>query len=150
MWLLLAGGDEGREGCSKLRWQLGAGTEVGVQQEDESLTRGRARGIWACSSRVRWHVTRREWKRLNLCRCARGNTMVIVQENTFVWNTGGLRADLGLVRGGGWDLLDNEARKERPASQRKIEWLRTHVNLSEPTVVFLEEVTGSLGDAKIG
>ena len=96
MWLLLVGGGEGRGSCSKLRRQLGAGTEVGVQQKDESLTRGRARGLCACWSRVRWHVTRREWKQL--CRCARGNTMVIVQENTFVrWNTGGLRADLGLV-----------------------------------------------------
>ena len=45
----------------------------------------------------------------------------------------------------------NEAQRERQASQRKIEWLvRTHVYLSEPTVVFLEEVTGSLADAKIG
>ena len=76
--------------------------------------------------------------------------MVIVQENTFVWNTGGLRADLGLVRDGGWDRLDDEARKERQASQGKIEWLRTHITLSEPTVVFLEEVTGSLGDARTG
>ena len=67
--------------------------------------------------------------------------MAIVQENTFVWNTGGLRADLGLVRGRGWDLLDDEARSERQVSQRKIEWLRTHVYLSEPTVVFLEEAT---------
>ena len=99
-----------------------------MQQEDESLKRGRARGIWAYWSRVRWHVSRREWKRL--CRCARGNTMVVMQENTLVWNTGGLRADLGLMRGGGWDLLDDEARKERQASQRKIEWLRTHVTLS--------------------
>ena len=65
-----------------------------------------------------------------------------------MWNTGGLRADLGLVRDGGWDRLDDEVQKERQA--RKIEWLRTHVNLSEPTVVFLEEVTGSLGDAKVG
>ena len=65
-----------------------------------------------------------------------------MQEYTFVWNTVGVRADLGLVRGGGWDLLDDEARRERQASQRKIEWLRTHVYLSEPTVVFLEEVTG--------
>ena len=73
--------------------------------------------------------------------------MVIVQQNTFVWNTGELRADLGLVRDGGWDWLDEEARKERQASQRKIEWLRTHVTLSEQTVVFLEEVTRSLGDA---
>ena len=67
-----------------------------------------------------------------------------------MWNTGGLRADLGLVRDGGWDRLDDEKRKERQASKRNIEWLRTHVTLSEPTVVFLEEVTGSLGDAKIG
>ena len=68
MWLLLVGGDEGGESCSRLRRQPGAGTEVGVQQEDESLTLGRARGIWACWSRVRWHATRWEWKQL--CRCA--------------------------------------------------------------------------------
>ena len=64
MWLLLGGGDEGEKSCSRLRRQPGAGKEGGVQQEDESLTRGRARGIWACWSRVRWHVTRREWKQL--------------------------------------------------------------------------------------
>ena len=76
--------------------------------------------------------------------------MAIVQEYTFVWNTGGMRADLGQVRSGGWNLLDDEARRERRASQRNIEWLREHVYLSKPTVVFLEEVTGSLADAKIG
>ena len=54
------------------------------------------------------------------------------------------------MRDGGWDRLDDEARKERQASQRKIKWLRTHVYLSEPTVVFLEEVTGSLADVRIG
>ena len=47
--------------------------------------------------------------------------MAIVQEYTFVWNTGGMRADLGLVQSGGWNLLDDEARRERRASQRKIE-----------------------------
>ena len=66
------------------------------------------------------------------------------------WNTGGMRADLGIVRDGRWNLLDVEARRERRASQRKIEWLREHVYTSEPTVVFLEEVTGSLQDAKKG
>ena len=76
--------------------------------------------------------------------------MVIVQDNTFVWNTGGLRADLGLVRDGGWDQLNDEAQMERRASQRKIEWLCTHVTQSEPTVVFLEEVTGSLREATTG
>ena len=68
----------------------------------------------------------------------------------FVWNTGGLRADIGLVRGGGWAALDAEAQQERRSSQRKIEWLRMHVTQSEPTVVFLEEVTGSLTEATTG
>ena len=66
------------------------------------------------------------------------------------WNTRGLRADLGLVRDGRWNLLDHEAQQERRASQRKIEWLREHVYTSEPTVVFLEEVTGNLHDVKKG
>jgi hypothetical protein len=57
MRMLLVGGDEGGESCSKLSRQPGADAGVGVQQEDESSTRSRARGIWACWSRVRWHVT---------------------------------------------------------------------------------------------
>ena len=68
----------------------------------------------------------------------------------MAWNTGGMRADLGLVRDGRWNLLDHETRLERRASQRKIGWLREHVYTSEPTVVFLKEVTGSLQDAKKG
>ena len=39
--------------------------------------------------------------------------MAVVQEYTMVWNTRGLRADLGLVRDGGWNLLDREAQQER-------------------------------------
>ena len=60
--------------------------------------------------------------------------MAVVQEYTMFWNTHGLRADLGLVRDGRWNLLDHEAQQERRASQRKIEWLREHVYTSEPTV----------------
>ena len=63
--------------------------------------------------------------------------MAVVQEYIMSWNTRGLRADLGLVRDGRWNLLDREAQQERRASQRKIEWLREHVYTSEPTVVFL-------------
>ena len=50
LWKLLADGGEIEEGCSKLRRQEpGAGTGRRGQQENESLTRGRARGIWACT-----------------------------------------------------------------------------------------------------
>jgi hypothetical protein len=53
VWLLLVTGDEGGERCGRVRRQPGAGTAGFVQQEDDSLTRGRARGIWARCSRVR-------------------------------------------------------------------------------------------------
>ena len=147
-WMVLVTGEGDGWRSGWLRRQPGAGAAEYVQQEDESLTRGRARGIWARWSRVRCHVSRREWKRL--CRCARGNTMVVVQEYTFMWNTRGLRANLGLVRDGRWNLMDHEAQQEHRASQRKIEWLREHVYSAEPTVVFLEEVTGNFHDAKKG
>ena len=84
MWLLLARGDEGGESCSRLRRLPGAGTVLGVQQEDESLKRGTGREESGRAG-VAYAGTSR------LCRCARGNTMAIVHENTFVWNTGGLR-----------------------------------------------------------
>ena len=106
---------------------------------------------------MRWHTSRREWKRL--CRCARGNTAVSVEEHVFAWNIGGLCADLGLVRKG-WDELDAEAQSARRASQRKMmkrrasqrnmEWLRAQVAQSEPTVVFLEEVSGSFKEQALG
>ena len=53
--------------------------------------------------------------------------MVIVQENTFVWNTGGLRADLGLVRSGGWAELDDEAQKEYRRRGGPVNAISSHV-----------------------
>ena len=90
---LLAGRGEPGNDCNKLRRQAGAGAVGDSQLEDELLARGRALGS--------------------------GNDSAdSVEEHVFAWNTGGLRADLGLVRKG-WDELDAEAQSARRASQRK-------------------------------
>ena len=58
-WLVLVTGEGDGWSRGRLRRQPGAGIVGDTQQDDESLTRDRARGIWARWCRVRWHVSRR-------------------------------------------------------------------------------------------
>ena len=115
--------------------------------EDCTEVRSRARGIWAVRRRLAWYRSRRVWKRL--CRALRGNTESGVEESVYFWNTGGLRADVGIVREG-WSAMDNEAKELRRASQRKMAWLRMQVETQQPTVVFLAEVYGTFTEIKKG